>query len=50
MNLKSRKVIKIETYPASSPLIGQSKWWGEPDMPDELYWPMVTVTDEDGET
>ena len=19
-------------------------------MPDELYWPMVTVTDEDGET
>ncbi len=42
-------MIKIETYPADSPLTGQSKWWGQPDMPEELDWPEVTVVDEDGE-
>lgn len=43
-------MIQIETHPVDSPLTGQSKWWGEPDMPESLDWPEVTVTDEDGET
>lgn len=43
-------MIKIETHPTESPLTGQSKWWGEPDMPEEFDWPEVTVTDEAGET
>jgi len=42
-------MIHIETHPANSPLTGQSKWWGEPDMPKDLYYPEVTVT-EDGDT
>ncbi len=42
-------MIKIETHPADSPLTGQSKWWGLPDMPENLDWPEVTVVDEDGE-
>ncbi len=42
-------MIKIETHPADSPLTGQSKWWGQPDMPEELDWPEVTVVAEDGE-
>ena len=41
-------MIKIETHPTDSPLIGQSKWWGEPDMPDDLDYPELTVT-EDGD-
>ncbi len=40
-------MIKIETHPADSPLTGQSKWWGEPDMPDNLDWPEVNVVDEE---
>lgn len=43
-------MIQIKTYPTDSPLTAQSKWWGEPDMPEELDWPATTVTDEDGET
>ena len=43
-------MIKLETTPVDSPLYGQSKWWGEPDMPEELDWPEKKVTDEDGET
>lgn len=42
-------MINIETHTADSPLTGQSKWWGEPDMPETLDWPSVEVTDEDGE-
>ena len=42
-------MIQIETYPTDSPLTGQSKWWGEPDMPEDLDYPEVTVT-EDGDT
>lgn len=41
-------MIRIETHLADSPLTGQSKWWGEPDMPEELDWPTVMVRDEDG--
>ena len=43
-------MIRIETTPADEALTGRSKWWGEPDLPEELDWPEVTVTDEDGET
>ena len=43
-------MIRIETHLADSPLTGQSKWWGEPDMPEELVWPTVMVRDEDGES
>jgi uncharacterized protein YwqG len=42
-------MIRITTNPADGPLFGQSKWWGEPDMPADLDWPEVTVEDEDGE-
>ena len=43
-------MIELQTHPIDTPLTGQSKWWGEPDMPEQLDWPDVTVTDEDGET
>ena len=43
-------MIKLTTHPTDEALTGQSKWWGEPDMPEELDWPEVTVTDENGET
>ena len=42
-------MIHIETQPADNPLTGQSKWWGEPDMPVGFDWPAVRVTDEEGE-
>ena len=42
-------MIHIETQPADNPLTGQSKWWGEPDMPVGLDWPAVRVVDEEGE-
>lgn len=42
-------MIKILTQPADNPLFGQSKWWGQPDMPETLEYPEVTVVDEDGE-
>ncbi len=27
-----------------------SKWWGDPDFPEQMEYPTVKVTDEDGET
>lgn len=42
-------MISLKTHPAEKSLFGQSKWWGEPDMPDELDWPEVTINDENGE-
>ena len=27
-----------------------SKWWGDPDFPENMEYPTVKVTDEDGET
>ena len=41
------KGIKIQTHPADDALFGQSKWWGEPDMPEELDYPEVTVCEDD---
>ena len=43
-------MIRIETHLADGPLTGKSKWWGEPDMPEELDWPTVMVRDEDCES
>jgi uncharacterized protein YwqG len=43
-------MIRIVTQETNEPLTGKSKWWGEPDMPEELDWPAVSVTDEEGET
>ena len=42
-------MIKITTHPADNPLFGQSKWWGQPDMPEELEYPELTLVDDDGE-
>lgn len=42
-------MIKITTHPADNPLFGQSKWWGQPDMPEELDYPEMTLVDDDGE-
>ena len=42
-------MIKITTRPADSPLFGQSKWWGQPDMPAELDYPEISLIDDDGE-
>ena len=44
---KPNAMIKIETHPTDSQLTGQSKWWGEPDMPDNLDYPEVTVSEDD---
>jgi uncharacterized protein YwqG len=43
-------MIKLETHPSNNPLTGQSKWWGEPDMPEDLDYPELVVTDDDGES
>ena len=42
-------MIKIETIPSDNPLTGQSKWWGQPDMPENMDFPEVTLCDDDGE-
>ena len=42
-------MIKITTRPSEDGLYAQSKWWGFPDLPDNLDWPTVETTDE-GET
>lgn len=42
-------MIHIETHSIEHPLTGQSKWWGQPDMPEALDYPEVTI-DEDGDT
>ena len=42
-------MIKLRTRPSKDGLYAQSKWWGFPDLPDNLDWPTVETTDE-GET
>ena len=39
-------MIKIKTEPSEDVLYGESKWWGFPDLPDELDWPTVQAEDE----
>ena len=36
-------MIGIATKPGAGELFGCSKWWGFPDMPEELDWPEVQV-------
>ena len=43
-------MIHLTTHPTDSPLTGQSKWWGEPDMPDTLDYPGLLITEEDGDS
>ena len=47
--MKNNPMIRIVTHSADNPLFGQSKWWGQPDMPEELDYPEITLVDEDGE-
>ena len=42
-------MIQIKTYLCGDPLSGQSKWWGFPDLPEELDWPTVPVNDDGDE-
>ena len=42
-------MIRIISRPSSDGLYAQSKWWGFPDLPDNLDWPTVEASDE-GET
>ena len=42
-------MIKIATHPTDDALFAQSKWWGEPDMPEALDYPEALVT-EDGDS
>lgn len=32
-------MIHIATHPTGGPLTGQSKWWGQPDMPEPMDYP-----------
>ncbi len=41
--------LKIETFPCVEPLVGQSHWWGAPDLPEDVPYPTVTLCDEHGE-
>ena len=42
-------MIAIKTKPAEGDLFGRSKWWGFPDLPEELDWPTVPVNDDGDE-
>ena len=39
-------MIRIRTAPAGGSLTGKSKWWGFPDLPEDLDWPAVPLVDE----
>ena len=41
--------IKLTLNPTERILFCGSKWWGDPDMPENMQYPTMTVT-EDGET
>lgn len=41
-------MIGIATRPADGPLTGRSKWWGFPDLPEDIRYPEVPV-EVDGE-
>jgi len=41
-------MIAVNTLKTESDLFGRSKWWGFPDMPEDLEYPEVPVN-EDGE-
>ena len=37
--------INITTSPTDRDLIGRSHWWGAPDLPEDVPYPYVMVTD-----
>ena len=41
-------MIGIDTVPCGGKMLGRSKWWGFPDLPEDLDWPTMPVND-DGE-
>ena len=40
--------IKINLQETDTELFCSSKWWGDPDLPADMEYPTVEVTDEDG--
>lgn len=40
------KSIKINLSKSDEDLFGQSKWWGQADMPDDLEYPLIPYDDE----
>lgn len=40
--------IQLKTREADSPLFCRSKWWGNPDLPPRMKYPMMDYIDEDG--
>ena len=40
------KSIKINLAKSDEDLFGQSKWWGQADMPDDLEYPLIPYDDE----
>jgi hypothetical protein len=41
-------MIKIQLQESEAELFCSSKWWGDPDLPADMEYPTVEVTDEDG--
>ena len=41
-------MIKIHLQESEAELFCSSKWWGDPDLPADMEYPTVEVTDEDG--
>ena len=42
--------ISIKAKKSERILFCASKWWGDPDFPEQMEYPTVKVTDEDGDT
>ena len=40
--------IRIKLQPSEAELFCSSKWWGDPDLPADMDYPTVPVTDEEG--
>ena len=40
------KSIKINLSKSDEDLFGQSKWWGQADMPDDLEYPLIPYDDD----
>ena len=40
--------ITIKVQETEAQLFCSSKWWGDPDLPADMEYPTVEVTDEDG--
>lgn len=48
--ITSMNSIKINFRPAEGdPLQGQSKWWGQADLPEDMDYPMIPYDDEYGD-